>query len=510
MKHFSSGTIVLLVSGFICKVLGALFRFPLTNMLGIDGIGVFQLIMSLYSFSLVFVSGGVTTALSQLISSARASGQTNKIKLYLRHAILISTGCSLLLGLFFLLAGKSISAFQNLQNAHAYFLFLLLLPLGSLLACLRGFFQGYERMTPTAISQVLEQVVKFGCGIFFAYLFSSISITAGVFGAFVGVAASEVVALIFLLIYYAIKRDKRREIFSKEFSRRTLKEFSLANFPLMLSGVVLPLVSAFESLIIIPRLVQSGFDTTSATVLFGLQSGVVGSILNFPLVISIAVTTALLPNLSYQISRGAASKHIIEKGLKMLFYMVLPTTFGLVAISKPLLSLVYQNITPEQIKYAFYLMLSGGFLTIFTALMQFVVMVLEANGEFRYVLFIVALGGVARVVVSYSLSAVKSINVFALVLGGVAMTSIVCLFGLERLRRKINFKLPLVQMLVLFLGTALMYFGVYTFEESNYFSTLANTFVGVIIGVVVYGVVTISVLMNLFNLKKKTITNNVV
>lgn len=81
----------------------------------------------------------------------------------------------------------------------------------------------------------------------------------------------------------------------------------------MFSASILPLVTAFESLIIIPRLVASGLTSSFATSLFGLQAGVVGAILHFPLIISLSITTAILPNLSYHISRGSGGKVIIER-----------------------------------------------------------------------------------------------------------------------------------------------------------------------------------------------------
>ena len=82
-KHkLGVSALVLVIGGLVCKCLGALFRLPLTNLLGIEGIGVFQLIMSLYSFSLVVTCGGVASSLSKLISSARARGKNEKIYMH--------------------------------------------------------------------------------------------------------------------------------------------------------------------------------------------------------------------------------------------------------------------------------------------------------------------------------------------------------------------------------------------------------------------------------------------
>ena len=87
LNKVGGGALILLISGVICKCLGAFFRLPLTNMLGIEGIGVFQLVMSLYAFALVVTSGGVSSSLSKLISSARASERTEKVRIYLKQAL---------------------------------------------------------------------------------------------------------------------------------------------------------------------------------------------------------------------------------------------------------------------------------------------------------------------------------------------------------------------------------------------------------------------------------------
>lgn len=503
VSKFSSGAIVLLISGIICKLLGAFFRLPLTNMIGIEGIGVFQLVMSFYSFALVLTSGGVANSLSKLISSARANGRVEKISLYLKQALLISVGIGLGIGLIFLVFGRYIALFQQISSSLSYYLFILLLPLGALLATLRGFFQGYENMLPTAISQVVEQVFKFAFGLFFAYYFSKIGLAQGVFGAFLGVTISEVVSVLYLLIYYVAKnKDRKKEIYSKDFKRLVRKEFNHANFPLLLSASILPLVNAFEGLIIVPRLISAGFTSSVATELYGLQAGVVGAILHFPLIISFAVTTSLLPNLSYNISKGNGGKLMIEKGLKILLYFLLPTTFGIVAIIKPILTVFYVNMTEALIGIAFNLMFYGAFSTIFTALMQYIIMLLQANGQFNYILVITVIGGAVKAVLSFTLSALSSINIYAVLIGNIAMSTIVCLLGLIKLKNLVQFSLNLGEVCLLLFGTLLMYLGVYTFVESSYYSPLVNVTIAVFLGMLIYFVITISFFLKLFYKKK--------
>ena len=130
-KRLGISAFVLVVSGLVCKILGALFRLPLTNLLGIEGIGVFQLVMSLYAFALVLTCGGVTNSLSKLISTARARGEYKKIKTYLKRAICVSFGVGFALGLLFLFFGKYIALFQGVGENKSYMLFVVLLPLGA-------------------------------------------------------------------------------------------------------------------------------------------------------------------------------------------------------------------------------------------------------------------------------------------------------------------------------------------------------------------------------------------
>ena len=487
------GAAILLISGVVCKALGALFRLPLTNLLGIEGIGVFQLVMSLYAFALVLTSGGVTNALSKLISSARARGEMGKVGVYLRRALFVSIGSGFLIGVFFLIFGKFIAAFQGIDATFSYMLFLLLLPLGAGLACFRGFFQGYENMVPTAVSQIIEQIFKFVLGLLLAYFFSRFGMAEGVFGAFLGIVCSELVSLIFLFALFFRRSGDLKRMKDLQGLRKTRAEFNSANFPLLLSASILPLTGAFDGLVIVPRLMMAGFDSSAATSLYGLQTGIVGAILNFPLIISMAVTTTLLPSISYRVSRGSGGKVVIERALLTLFFLILPTTFGMIAISRPVLLLFYKNMTSSMLDVAFNLMLFGGFSIVFTALMQFLVMLLQANGQFKFILAITALGGVAKAILSFFLSAVPSVNIFALVLGNIVLAAIVCVLALWRLKKISAFSLRFADLFIVMLSALLMFLAVYSFCRGNRFSVVVNLLISICIGGAVYLVLSVPV-----------------
>ena len=113
------GALILIISGLICKFFGALFRLPLTNILGIEGIGIFQMIMSVYALLSAIVASGVSSALSKLISTARASGEMEKARKLYALAIKFALILALVLGFIILFLSGSSSSPQQLNWRQA-------------------------------------------------------------------------------------------------------------------------------------------------------------------------------------------------------------------------------------------------------------------------------------------------------------------------------------------------------------------------------------------------------
>lgn len=434
-KSIGKGTLILVVSGLVCKALGAFFRLPLTSILGIEGIGVFQMVMAIYSFALVLTSGGVAATLSKYVSQARARGDYGKIKKLLRSALLLSLIGGTIVGIIIFVFAPNIAALQSSPDgAASYRLMLLLVPFGGVIASIRGIFQGYENMTPTAISQVLEQGGKFGFGLLFAYLFCKKGISSGVFGAFLGLAVSELVVIVVLSIYMKIKQKN-----NANFAGKARFGFVKDTLTLSLGVSVLPLVSAIDSIIIVSRLVAAGFSAENATALFGLQTGVVGALMNFPLILSSSISTALLPSVSYDdASLSQQSEKSISKALKIMWLVLIPLAVGMASISRPLYELIYPNLDKNLLNFAVNLTYLGAVSTIISALMQFFVALLQAKGLFRYCMLSYIFAGGAKIACVYFLCALESVNIYGIAIGNIAFASIVTILALIKNKRKIS------------------------------------------------------------------------
>ncbi len=491
-----SGAFILILSGIICKFFGGLFRLPLTNIIGIEGIGVYQMIMSLYSLALVLVSGGVTNSLSKLVSSARARGDYKIIGSFLRYGLIFTLSLSLVFAIFFLLFSSSLASIQGLRQGNAYFLVALILPLGGLVGVSRGLLQGYSNMTPTAVSQILEQVTKFAFGLIFAWVFGKKGVYNGVFGAFLGILISEVFASIYLA--YSISR-----LGKLEYGKEGKKQFFEASLPLTIGGVVLPLSHAIEALFIIPLLVKSGLTKESATALYGLQTGVVGAILNFPLIISLALASSILPNLSYLVSLKdrEGQKKMIEKSFLSMWFILLPLTVGIMSVAGTLYPIIYPRVIEGYLTTSQQLSLLTGFSIILTAIMQFLLALLQANGYYSYSMLFAFLGGLGKIAIIFITAPLREISIFSIAISNITLALVIIVCCLIKLGDLI--KLPFVDVVLPILSVIIMYLSV------KIFLSLIGGIIGLLLAAILGASIYFSLCFPLTNKYFKIIFNKI-
>lgn len=490
-SNVGKGAFVLIVSGLVCKFFGGLFRLPLTNIIGIEGIGVFQMVMSIYSLALVFVSGGVTTALSKLVSSARARGDYGKINSYLGWALTFSIGLSFLFSVVFLLFSNQISSLQGAsEGASSYKILALLLPLGALVGVFRGLIQGYENMNPTAVSQIVEQVSKLAFGLIFAYALGGRGLGSGVAGAFWGITLSELFACLYLG-FVAFKKNKIN------LSLMQRREFLSATLPLTFGGAVIPLTHAIEGLFIVGLLQQSGLMRESATALYGLQTGVVGAILNFPLIISLSVAISLLPNLSFLVEKGDCSgqKNLVAKSFSSMWFLLIPLVFGIMAVSKSLYPIIYPTTMQKYLAVAVQLTSVVGISIICTAVMQYLVALLQANGFYKYSMIFNIIGGIAKVSMIFILAPISKIGIFSIAISNIVLSAIVSTCALLKLGHLV--KIPFFDIALPLLASFVMLLVVRIFL--SLIGGVGGLVLSIVVGMAVYFTLALPLSMRYYN-----------
>ncbi len=498
-NNVGKGAFILIISGIICKIFGGLFRLPLTNIIGIEGIGMFQMIMSIYSLALVFVSGGVTNALSKLVSSARARGDYKKIGSYMRYGLIFTISLSLVISIFFLFFSHPLASVQGISSgANSYLLVAFVLPLGGLVGVMRGLMQGYSNMTPTAVSQIIEQVSKFAFGLVFAFLLGRGQIAKGVFGAFLGILISEVLSAVYLA-WSVMHLGKL------EFGKEGKEEFFKASLPLSFGGVVIPLTHAIEALFIISLLMRSGLSREVSTSLYGLQTGVVGAILNFPLIISVAVAVSLLPNISFLATQGdkLGQRQLITKAFLTMWYILLPLVVGIMAISGGLYPLIYPGVIKGYLNIAMQLTILSGISIILTAIMQFLQSLLQANGYYSYSLVFSVIGGIGKIAFLFIFAPMKNISIYSISISNIVLASIVSICVLIKLASLI--RMPFFDTILPLISVAIMYMVVKIFL--SLVGGFVGLFIAVILGMAIYLVLTLPLTIKYFKFLQGKLIN---
>ena len=198
-KSVIKGASILGITTFLVKLLGALYRIPLTNIVGGVGIGLYQMIFPVYALLLDFSGCALPSALSKLISSEEDNNAKFKyLSVSIKTFFIIGAICTL----FLLIFALPISKLQG--NENAYLGYLCLAPailMVSIISCFRGYFQGQLKMAPTALSQIIEQIIKLVFGLVLAKLCLP-NIALSIAGTTFAITLSEIVALIYLFTEY--------------------------------------------------------------------------------------------------------------------------------------------------------------------------------------------------------------------------------------------------------------------------------------------------------------------
>ena len=320
------GAIVVSSAGLIAKILGALYRIPLTNILQADGLGVYQTVFPIYALLLTLSSSGIPSAISKLISSGEPADKV------LAKALSIFLPLGLIGTTILCLLSVPLSSSQGIPEAkYAYIALSPAVTFVSAIACARGYFQGGSDMFPTAASQIVEQAGKLTVGLFLCYLFRADYALAGAAACF-GVTISEIIATAYL--FFRLKKDNVRYK-TKEINYSARKIASTV-FPITLSALLLPIARVFDSFTIINVI---GKYSLRAAALYGLYTGSVESVIGVPVALCYGAAISALPQIS-----SAAAKNDCKSAKSKIVEAIAVTIFpaslfsAVIAIFSPLIT----------------------------------------------------------------------------------------------------------------------------------------------------------------------------
>lgn len=419
-SKFLKGALILSVAGVIVKILGAVYRIPLYSILGAEGIGLFQAAYPIYSMMLSISIAGIPVAVSKLVAEKIAYRNYLGAHQVFKVSLLLMTASGLIVtGL--LMLGARYYVENYLQAPGALYPLIAISPAVLFFAVksvFRGFFQGQQKMVPTALSQIVEQLVRVITIFFMASLLVRVSLEMGAAGAALGTVTGAVMGLILLVIIYWRQRAKffamaKTGNNSTQPGGKVLKEIFLLALPITISSIVLPLVNAVDSTIIIPRLQVAGFTESRALELFGNLTGAAMPLVGLPTIFTMALAASLIPAISN--ANAVGNKPMVATlsslGTRIGLMIGLPATVGLFLLASPISIMLYDNIEVAwPLRWA---SLAIGFLT----LQKTTTPVLQGLGKTYLPVFHTFIALLFKIGLNYTLTAIPRVNILGPVVG---------------------------------------------------------------------------------------------
>lgn len=304
---FMRGAVILFIAAFINRILGFIFQAVIFRLIGADGVGLFNLVYPIYVLLIVITTAGIPLALSKMVAeeSARGNYQGARRIFHTALALLFITGFLITLIVYFSLPLLVKYVFVNKK---VYICFLTMLPgvfIVALTSVFRGYFQGMQQMLPPALSQVFEQVTRVAAGLLLAYYFLPRGIEYAAAGVAAGGVLGEFCGLVVLLAAYLKKmgRYPKTGAVSPPLAK-ILRDLAQLCTPITGGRIVATLLLSVDTFLIPYRLKASGITVAEATSQYGLLSGVAMTMLFVPTIITIALSTTMVPAVSETMARG--------------------------------------------------------------------------------------------------------------------------------------------------------------------------------------------------------------
>ena len=422
-KSIIKSAAMLAAAGIISKVLGAIYRIPLGNILGAGGMGNYQLAHPIYTMLLLACTAGISVAVARMVAEKIAkSAPAEAYQVFLVSlrflAVLGLIGCALLClfaDFIMNLLGMGSAALSLKVCGPALFIV-------AVCSAYRGYYQGLQDLKPHALSQIIEQVVRLVCGLYFAGLLAPMGTAYSAAGATAGMAVSEVACLAVMWAYHKKKgvrylRDKKRWP-----ARPILEHMLRIALPTTVGALAVSLVSGVDSLCALPQLRAAGFTADEATSLYGLYSGFVSPVVGLCSVFSGAVSASLLPAITAARINGrtGAARRQIALGMRISSAIGLPCMVALYLFAEPILGFMYRSLAGEELERAAQLLRLMAPGALFLLVMQVQTGVLQGMGRPGLPVLNMLCGTVVKVAIGLPLLAVPSLNIAGAAIGTVA------------------------------------------------------------------------------------------
>lgn len=500
---------ILAVAGIIVRLIGILYRVPMTNIIGDEGMGYYSTAFNVYNILLILSSYSLPTAVSKMVAVKLAKGQYRNASKVLKAALLYATAAG---GIACFITWHFAGFFANTVFNTPFCIYALktLAPtiwIMAYLGVLRGYFQGHGTMIPTAVSQIFEQIINAVISVTAAGVLFKIGLDSnkvygttgypqafGAAGGTIGTGAGALAAFLFILIVFAMYRPTMKRKIRKDKNHRqdSYSGISVTFFctviPVIISSAVYNINSVIDNSIMAYGMEALGQGKEFLS-LWGIYNNKYMLLVHVPLAMANSLSSSLIPSLSGAVARKERGQVIAKTGLAIRFAMLIaiPSAVGLTVLAEPINHLLFHNgNNAEAVK----MLAVGSSAVIFLSLSTVTNAILQGinrmnvpvrNAFFSLVLHLIAL---------YILLMVVKIGIYSVLVANILFAVFMCIFNGLAIRKYLRYRQEYVKTFILpsiaaaFMGA--IAFLVYKGSTFLIHSSFIGILLAVLMAIVVY------------------------
>ena len=478
---------ILACAGIIVRIIGILYKAPLVMIIGDEGNGYYNTAYQIYTIILLVASYSIPSALSKVISARLSLGQyKNAHRLFhgsLVYVIIVGGIASLFC--FFCsdkLVGHNSSMVLKVFSPTIF--------LSGLLGCLRGYFQSHRSMLETSVSQIIEQILNAIVSLTGAYFLmagvaGSSDTTLAIYGAIgsaIGTGSGVLIALLFMFAIYMRKRNDFMDKIRSDSSESVLSGVEVAKIllsmvtPVVLSTCIYNLSTA-SNLKIYQYITQDlqGMDEATSTTLYGLFSGKAMQIINIPIAIASAMSSAIIPVVSgcYERKEYDETRSKIANSIKVTMLIAIPSAIGLLVLSHPVTMLLYnQKASLDTVSLLIKVLSVAVILYCLSTLSN---AILQGTGFVNRPVIHAAIALVIQAVALVCMLQYTSLNLYSLCIANIIYSLLMCIMNGLSIKHLLDYRQEIKRTFVLPLAAASV-MGLVAWSVNSLGRILINTY----------------------------------
>lgn len=441
----------LMIAGLVVRVIGLLYRTPMKATIGGLGYGYYGYAYNAYNILLLISGYSIPVAVSKLMSERIAKKEYRNAQRIFYGALIYILIIGSIAGIVAFAFAKQLLPAGADGAIPALRVLAPVILMAGVLGVMRGFFQANSNMMPTSLSQILEQIVNAIVSVVAAYfLVKTFGVTEearasyGAAGGTLGTAAGVAAGIVFMLIVFVTNRNWIKKRVAKDKTAHTESASEIAKVilmmmtPVIFSTFIYNVSAYIDQSVFAPLMLAKGASSDDITTIYGVFSGQYMVLINIPIALANATSTAMMPQISGNYATGDVdgAREKIHEAIRMTMFIAIPAAVGLGVLASPIMELLF----PGSPKAAGYMLMAGAVSVLFYSLSTITNGVLQGIGKQHIPLRNASISLVVNVAVLASLTWFTNLGIYSVLFATMAYSLSMCILNNLAIRKYLGFE----------------------------------------------------------------------